>query len=715
MKIFLQLYLILFFCLTASGQVTISGRITDQEAKALIGANVYIKDSYDGATTNAEGHFSFEIYEQGEQILIISFIGFKTQEISIETDKSTFQEIVLEEEFNTMNAVTISAGAFEASDEKKSVILKSLDIAMTAGATADIAGALNTLPGTQKNGESGRLFVRGGTANETKAFIDGVEVSNFFGTTGPSIPSRSRFSPFLFKGTFFSTGGYSAEYGQALSSALVLKTNEVNQESSVDISLMSIGADISANKYWNNQSIYVQAAHSDLTLYNNLFSQNVHWIEGNKSWNGTLAYKKDFQDGGQLRALTMANTNSFALEQKTILNDLGYNSVFVKNQFFYSNITYEKPVNENDVFYSGLSFTNNHDQTGFNGFGSNAPINDFHFKIKYEHQFNDRTYLKTGTEFFNKKFQETINDTISYSQLSFDQFRTVFFTELDLYLSDKWILRGGIRSEYESYARTFNLAPRLSLAYKLDEFNQLSVATGIFYQDPDSKYLRFSKELDQEWANHYILNFQRIKEDRIIRVEGYFKQYNQLIRYDDAFDPETYTSDGSGYAYGLDLFLRDRGGIKNLDYWISYSWLQSERKFQNYPIKSTPGFVSNHNASIVSKKWFPRLKSQMGLTYSVTSGRPYDDPNVDGYNESKTEVYHDLSYNVAWLPNSQVVVYFSASNLLGWDQSFGYNFSDTPDDAGFYKSEVINLPAKRFVFLGCFITIGTFNKQIQNL
>ena len=49
-----------------------------------------------------------------------------------------------------------------AGEEKRRTILKAVDIATTAGATADIAGALNTLPGTTKNGESGRLFVRGG-------------------------------------------------------------------------------------------------------------------------------------------------------------------------------------------------------------------------------------------------------------------------------------------------------------------------------------------------------------------------------------------------------------------------------------------------------------------------------------------------------------------------------------------------------------------------
>lgn len=57
---------------------------------------------------------------------------------------------ILKEEINQLDGVVISAGSFTAGEEKRRTILKPVDIAMTAGGTADIAGALNTLPGTQK-------------------------------------------------------------------------------------------------------------------------------------------------------------------------------------------------------------------------------------------------------------------------------------------------------------------------------------------------------------------------------------------------------------------------------------------------------------------------------------------------------------------------------------------------------------------------------------
>ena len=94
----------------------------------------------------------------------------------------------------------------------------------------------------------------------------------------------------------------------------------------------------------------------------------------------------------------------------------------------------------------------------------------------------------------------------------------------------------------------------------------------------------------------------------------------------------------------------------------------------------------------------------MGATYSFTSGRPYENPNLDGFNESRTDGYHDLSFNVAYLPTPRVVLYASATNLLGSDQVFGFNYASQPGENGMYASEAIRLPAKRFIFIGCFIT-----------
>ncbi|MES2881748.1 MAG: carboxypeptidase-like regulatory domain-containing protein, partial [Bacteroidota bacterium] len=216
-------FLLLFFITqTLQAQTVLAGKVKDAKNVGIPGASITIKDSYDGAVTDSLGNFRFSTTEKGVHNLIVSAIGFNTlqQQITIGDSTQNF-EWTLKEAFDEMKAVVITAGSFEASDRKRAgVVLNSIDVVTTASANGDITGALKTLPGAQQVGETEGLFVRGGTAAETKIFIDGTLVNNFFQSSVPNIASYGRFSPFIFKGTVFSTGGYSALYGQALSSAL---------------------------------------------------------------------------------------------------------------------------------------------------------------------------------------------------------------------------------------------------------------------------------------------------------------------------------------------------------------------------------------------------------------------------------------------------------------------------------------------------------------
>ena len=139
-----------------------------------------------------------------------------------------------------LKAVTVISGSFAAGDTKRAAtVLNSIDVATVGGGNADITAAVKTLPGAQQIGEQEGLFVRGGTGDETKQFIDGTLVNNPYYTSVPDLATRGRFSPFLFKGTVFSTGGYSALYGQALSSALILESIDLPERSAANLICVS--------------------------------------------------------------------------------------------------------------------------------------------------------------------------------------------------------------------------------------------------------------------------------------------------------------------------------------------------------------------------------------------------------------------------------------------------------------------------------------------
>ena len=199
--------------LVAATQTQVTGRVLNARKKPLAGVNITIKDSYDGATTDSLGNFSFSTTAAGSQVVQAEATGYKLFQQAYTLGGQPLKlDILMKESVDEMTAVVITAGSFEASDKKKTTVLSSIDVVTTASGNGDVTGALKTLPGAQQVGESEGLFVRGGTAAETKTFIDGTVVNNFFFSSTPGIATRGRFSPFIFKGTVFSTGGYSALY-----------------------------------------------------------------------------------------------------------------------------------------------------------------------------------------------------------------------------------------------------------------------------------------------------------------------------------------------------------------------------------------------------------------------------------------------------------------------------------------------------------------------
>jgi outer membrane receptor for ferrienterochelin and colicin len=178
-----------------------------------------------------------------------------------------------------------------------------------------------------------------------------------------------------------------------------------------------------------------------------------------------------------------------------------------------------------------------------------------------------------------------------------------------------------------------------------------------------------------------------------------------------------YTNLGKGYATGLDLFWRDNKTLKNLDYWVSYSYLETERDYQNFPESATPNFAPKHSFSLVTKYWINDWRSQMGFSYSFGSGRPYDNPNTTDFLAERTRPYHNLSFNWAYLLSQQKILYVSVNNVLGFSNVSGYQYSNTPNGEGFYDRRAIQPPADSFFFVGFFWTLSKdkSSNQLDNL
>jgi CarboxypepD_reg-like domain len=703
-------YCTILFSVSITAQTKITGKITDQDKVALPGANIYIKDTYDGATSDVDGTFSFTTDETGDVVLVVSYVGYKSSETKLTLDGKTKSiDVILEEESTELGTVVISAGSFEASDEKKAVILRPLDIVTTAGAQADIYSALKTLPGTQQIGETEGLFVRGGSASETKTIIDEMIVQNPFFSKVPDIPSRGRFSPFLFKGTVFSTGGYSAQYGEALSSVLVLKTQDLAPKTQTSLSLMILGLGGSHVHRWENTSLAVEANYFNLSPYMNSFKQRIDWKNAPIGINLSTNLRHKTSDTGMLKVFSSYSNGHLSLYNLN-LDDLMTKEYFgSKNYNFFLNANYREVFGKDWAFFAGYSFSDDNQKIDLT---SDKIVNDEKLntsKVTVSKQIVDKSFILFGGEILHYNYK---ND--------FDEFSTKLnedygagFVESDIFITNDIAVRVGLRSEYSKLLDKINLAPRISAAYRLGEFDQLNFAYGDFYETPSKEFLLFTKDFDYEKATHYIANYQYLGDNITFRVEVYYKNYADLAKGNDftypTFDvPDvTYGSYGRGYAKGIDIFWRDRQTFDLTDYWISYSYLDTKRDYRNYPNLAQPTFATPHTFSIVVKRWVPQIASSIGITYSYATGRPYFNPNNQKFLGDKTKDFQNLSFNISYLTNvfnNFTVVYASLDNLIGYNNIYNYRYSSD----GLVRMPIV-APALRSFFIGMFISLGESN------
>lgn len=722
MKTFLPIA-VFFFTIISFSQTTISGKIVDEKNNPIPNVNIYIDGTYDGTTSSSTGEFSFTTTVEGDQILVVSALSFEMKQLAIVMDKYQTQTIVVKHSATELNEVLITAGTLESGGKYRVSVLKPMDILTTAGNPGDIVSAFKTLPGTQIVGESGKLFVRGGEANETQTFVDGIRVAQPYLQTANNVPTRSTFSPLLFKGTSFSTGGYSAEYGEALSSILVMNTIDEPDLEKTDIGVMTVGLGLGNTQKWKNNcsacssealgSLSVNTSYINLQPYQSLLPDNIEWIKPYESIGGETVFRQKV-DRGLLKFYASYTAANFDLKQ----DDINYPDKVRtqnKNNNLYSNLSYKGGFGDNWNIFAGISFANSRNSGIFDVYNYDASENASHLKLKLAKPISDKIKTSFGADYFYTNFSESVTNFESgYHSNIF-----AAFSETDFLVTNNLITKVGFRFSKNYLLDESSIAPRLALAYKVAKNQQFSMAYGTFEQAPKNDYLKYSTNLQAEKAQHYILSYEFNKDKQIFKAEVYYKSYDNLVKYDTKSPVynSNFNNSGTGYAKGLELFWRDNKNIKNLEYWISYSYIDTERDYQNFQKQVTPSFVADHTLSLVTKYWIQDWRSQVGATYTFSSGRPYNNPNETVFMNGKTKTYNNLSVNWAYLISPQKILFFSVTNVAGIKNVYGYNYANTPNSAGIYESQAIVPTADRFFFVGFFWTISKDKKtnQLENL
>jgi vitamin B12 transporter len=731
---------------SSPAQVRISGKVSDNRNKPVRGASVVIKNSYDGATSDSSGAYSFTTTEKGSQLLEVSSTGYNTASIAFAIGSEPLvQNITLKEQVTELKAVVISAGSFEASDKNKGAVLNSLDIVTTPSANGDITSAFKSLPGTQQVGESEGLFVRGGTATESKIYMDGNLVNNFFYSSTPGVATRGRFNPFLFKGTVFSTGGYSALYGQALSSALILESNDLPERTQADlgVSVIGIGGGIQHLAKDKQSSWGVSYNYVNLWLAFNVIKQKLDYFQVPVGNQGDANFRIRTKSGGMLKYYGYVSTNQTGFRRQDIDSVALRDAFSIDNINTYQNINLKERIGNGWKINTGISYSTNKDDIAneiqdasenklsigspeFFRYKNFSLLNTARYaqaRFVLEKKLKGLSALRFGSDYFysNEKSSYTLYDGNRYSETVSDQLYAAF-TEADIYITNGLAAKVGSRLEHSALMKKWNIAPRLSLAYKLAEHSQASLAYGIFYQNPERKLLPGVAGLDYSKASHYIFQYTRQVKDQTLRTELFYKKYDRLYKTAPGTNGREIAenNNGFGYARGIEFFWRDKKTIPNVDYWFSYSYLDTKRDFLNFPAEIQPAFAANHTAAFVFKKFVLPWKAGFNFSYNFATGRPFYNISYDNTSskyviadQGRTINYNNVSISINYLPKlgAQNVKAFTVwvlgiNNVLGQNQVYSYNYSNNGN-----RREPVTPPGKRFIFIGCFMSFGIDRTQ----
>jgi TonB-dependent starch-binding outer membrane protein SusC len=235
--------LLLLACLSAFAQDRVlTGRVVDASGTAMPGVNIIKKGTATGTATDANGDFSLSV--ANEDILQISFIGYKTQEITVGTQ--TRLDVKIEEDFETLDeVVVVGYGEMRKAD---------LTSAQTSVSSKDIARSLNTTVEQAIQGRAAGVFVTQNTGapgggisvnirginsingtNEPLYVIDGIQIQG--GNSASGVNPLASLNPADIEGIEVLQGpSATAIYGSRATNGVVLITTKRGKAGDVKIS-----------------------------------------------------------------------------------------------------------------------------------------------------------------------------------------------------------------------------------------------------------------------------------------------------------------------------------------------------------------------------------------------------------------------------------------------------------------------------------------------
>lgn len=212
------LVFILASSLVYSQQIKITGKVTNQQKEVLEQVSVSEANSRNGVMTNSKGNYLLNVISKDSVKIIFSLVGHQQRQYIILRPKEDITLNIVMQEDNELSAVTVEG--------KKTVttVIERVDYLATRRASnpwGGIESLLATMGGvTSKDELSSQYSVRGGNFDENIVYVNGIEIYRPLLVRSSQQEGLSFINPNMIQTVGFSAGGYSAEYGDKMSSVL---------------------------------------------------------------------------------------------------------------------------------------------------------------------------------------------------------------------------------------------------------------------------------------------------------------------------------------------------------------------------------------------------------------------------------------------------------------------------------------------------------------
>ena len=576
-------------------------------AEPLPAANVVIKDTKRGASTNLDGYFVIDHLILGEYTLHISHLGYHTTVVTIAvTDK--LMDPIRFELIPTTIELEDAEVTVEKQDVRRSPTVSSVPIDGSTfrrlpllAVESDVMRAVQAIPGVKTSSElSSSIYVRGGSPDQTLILLDHNVIYNpnhLFGIF-------STFNADVTKQVTLMKGGFPAEYGGRSGSVLEIITNEGNRkefEAAASVGLVSARVAVEGPLPLNRGSFALSGRRSYVDpLVEFLLAEGIdldipdyYFYDTNGKLNLDLSTKSTLNLSGYWGNDDLYvdygpeyNRTETNLSWGNSLFTSRFRQVLGRNLFFSANAAVSQYRSESTEENGGLMVSETDDK-----------LLDYLFKLDLELLGSDTHHFKSGVALNQFDFALKVKE-IGIIEADIDAVSNLY----SAYIQDSWRIsalfeiKPGIRAYYYDKGEYTEFDPRLACVYHYDTNMRFKIGGGRYTQfinllnfgEGMSNYdiwVPVDETLGPSRSDQIVLGFEwEPKPDLEFTAETYYTDMNNLVEYNRLSIEETETArdaflpGGDGYTYGFEWMLRRNEG--RLTGWIGYSLSWIKRRFQ---------------------------------------------------------------------------------------------------------------------------------------